>query len=137
MTLNSENYTLASEPKSNLYGALYSVLATDDPSQRKSMHYIGCCIGRAAYLMDKAESFLRDKLRKRYNVFLANGITNPEAAVESARRQALAAANDLVRAYNLLDIKLNRTLLDNIMILGLRHAVDPFQENQPVSWELP
>ena len=137
MTLNSENYTLASEPKSNLYGALYSVLATDDPSQRKSMHYIGCCIGRAAYLMDKAESFLRDKLRKRYNVFLANGITNREAAVESARRQALAAANDLVRAYNLLDIKLNRTLLDNIMILGLRHAVDPFQENQPVSWELP
>ena len=137
MTLNSENYTLASEPKSNLYGALYSVLATDDPSQRKSMHYIGFCIGRAAYLMDKAESFLRDKLRKRYNVFLANGITNPEAAVESARRQALAAANDLVRAYNLLDIKLNRTLLDNIMILGLRHAVDPFQENQPVSWELP
>ena len=137
MTLNSENYTLASEPKSNLYGALYSVLATDDPSQRKSMHYVGCCIGRAAYLMDKAESFLRDKLRKRYNVFLANGITNPEAAVESARRQALAAANDPVRAYNLLDIKLNRTLLDNIMILGLRHAVDPFPENQPVSWELP
>ena len=42
-----------------------------------------------------------------------------------------------MRAYNLLDIKLNRTLLDNIMILGLRHAVDPFQENQPVSWELP
>lgn len=42
MTLNSENYTLASEPKSNLYGALYSVLATDDPSQRKSMHYVGC-----------------------------------------------------------------------------------------------
>ena len=96
MTLNSENYTLASEPKSNLYGALYSVLATDDPSQRKSMHYIGCCIGRAAYLMDKAESFLRDKLRKRYNVFLANGITNREAAVESARRQALAAANDQI-----------------------------------------
>ena len=42
-----------------------------------------------------------------------------------------------MRAYNLLDIKLNRTLLDNIMILGLRHAVDPFPENQPVSWELP
>ncbi len=80
-------------------------------------------------MLDKAESFFfgqRDKLRKRYNVFLANGITNPEAAVESAQRQALAAANDLIRAYNLLDIKLNRTLLDNIMILGLRHAVDPF-----------
>lgn len=138
MILNSENYTIAAEPKSNLYGALYSVLATDDPSQRKSMRYIGCCIGRVAYLMDKADSFLRDKLRGRYNVFLVNGITTKESAVENARRQSLAISNDLVRAYNLLDIKLNQTLLDNIMILGLRHAVDPLdQENQPVSWEVP
>ena len=138
MNLSAKNYSLAAEPMSNIYGALYSTIATDDPSQRKSMHYIGCCIGRAAYLMDKAESFLRDKLRKRYNVFLANGITNPEAAVESARRQALAAANDLVRAYGMLDVKLNKSLIDNIMILGLRHAVEPLDpENQPVRWELP
>lgn len=61
MTLNAKNYLLAAEPKGNLYGALYSVLATDDPNQRKSMHYIGSCIGRAAYLLDKAESFSRDK----------------------------------------------------------------------------
>ena len=70
MTLNAKNYLLAAEPKGNLYGALYSVLATDDPNQRKSMHYIGSCIGRAAYLLDKAESFSRDKDKGRYNVFL-------------------------------------------------------------------
>ena len=63
MTLNAKNYLLAAEPKGNLYGALYSVLATDDPNQRKSMHYIGSCIGRAAYLLDKAERFSRDKIR--------------------------------------------------------------------------
>ncbi len=34
MTLNAKNYLLAAEPKGNLYGALYSVLATDDPNQR-------------------------------------------------------------------------------------------------------
>ena len=45
MELSAKNYTLAAEPMSNIYGALYSTLATDDPSQRKSMHYIGCCIG--------------------------------------------------------------------------------------------
>ena len=73
MTLNAKNYLLAAEPKGNLYGALYSVLATDDPNQRKSMHYIGSCIGRAAYLLDKAESFSRDKDKGRYNVFLLNG----------------------------------------------------------------
>ena len=138
MTLNAKNYLLAAEPKGNLYGALYSVLATDDPNQRKSMHYIGSCIGRAAYLLDKAESFSRDKDKGRYNVFLLNGINDRNAARENARRQALAAVNDLVRAYGMLDVKLNRTLLDNIMILGLRHAIEPLDaESQPVHWELP
>ena len=102
------------------------------------MHYIGSCIGRAAYLLDKAESFSRDKDKKRYNIFLVNGIDDRNAARENARRQALAIANDLVRAYGMLDVKLNRTLLDNIMLLGLRHAIEPLDaENQPVRWELP
>ena len=36
------------------------------------------------------------------------------------------------------DCGLNRTLLDNIMILGLRHAIEPLDaESQPVQWELP
>ena len=38
----------------------------------------------------------------------------------------------------MLDVKLTRTLLDNIMILGLRHAIEPLDaESQPVHWELP
>ena len=90
MTLNAKNYLLAAEPKGNLYGALYSVLATDDPNQRKSMHYIGSCIGRAAYLLDKAESFSRDKDKGRYNVFLLNGINDRNAARENARRLSVA-----------------------------------------------
>lgn len=137
--LFTQNYNQASEPKSNLYAALYALLATDDdPNQRKSMHYIGSCIGRVVYLMDNAESLTVDKLKRRYNVYLANNITNRNAAIENARRQSLAAANDLVRAYGMLDVKLNRSLIDNIMILGLRHAVEPLDaENQPVRWEMP
>lgn len=72
--------------------------------------------------MDNAESLQVDKAKRRYNVYLANNITNRAAALENARRQSLAAANDLVRAYGMLDIKLNHSLIDNIMILGLRHA---------------
>ena len=136
--LQAKNYDLAAEPKGNLYGALYSLLATDDPSVRKSMHYIGSCIGKAFYLLDKAESFRHDQENGLYNVFLKNGITDSEAAHENARRQALATARDLVHVYGMLDVKLNRSLLDNIMILGLRHAVEPIDpENQPVRWELP
>ena len=138
MNLNAKSYAEAAEPMSNVYGALYSTLATDDPSQRKSMRYIGSCVGRVFYLLEKAGRVKDDKRAGRYNVFLVNGIEDSENAMENARRQALAAANDLVRAYGMLDIKLNKTLIDNIMILGLRHAVDPLDaENQPVQWEMP
>lgn len=138
MNLNAKNYTEVAEPMSNIYGALYSTLATDENSQRKSMRYIGSCIGRVFYLLDKAGRVAGDKRAGRYNVYLVNGVEDPGAALENARRQSLAAANDLVRAYGMLDVKLNKSLIDNIMILGLRHAVEPLDpENQPVRWELP
>ena len=89
------------------------------------MRYIGSCIGRVFYLLDKAGRVADDKRAERYNVYLVNGVEDPGAALENARRQSLAAANDLVRAYGMLDVKLNKSLIDNIMILGLRHAVEP------------
>ena len=138
MNLSAKNYTMAAEPMSNIYGALYSTLATDDPNQRKSMRYIGSSIGRIFYLMDKAERFEADKRSDRYNVFVVNDLTGQAAAVENARRQALAAANDLMRVYSMLDIKLNRSLLDNIMLLGLHHAVDPLEAGtEQDNWEIP
>ena len=58
--------------------------------------------------------------------------------VENARRQALAAANDLMRVYSMLDVKLNRSLLDNIMLLGLHHAVEPLEVGaEQENWEIP
>ena len=138
MNLSAKNYSLAAEPMSNIYGALYSTLATDDPSQRKSMRYIGSSIGRIFYLLDKAERFEMDKRSGRYNVFVVNDLRGQAAAVENARRQALAAANDLIRVYSMLDIKLNRGLLDNIMLLGLHHAVDPLEAGaERENWEIP
>lgn len=129
MNLSAKNYALAAEPMSNVYGALYSTLATDDPNQRKSMRYIGSCIGRIFYLLDKAERFEADRRNGQYNVFVVNELNGQAAAIENARRQALAAVNDLMRAYKMLDLKLNDTLLNNIMILGLQHAVYPLEQD--------
>ena len=138
MDLSAKNYALAAEPMSNIFGALYSSLATDDPNQRKSMRYIGSSIGRIFYLLDKAERFETDRRKGRYNVFVVNELTGQAAAVENARRQALAAANDLMRVYSMLDAKLNRSLLDNIMLLGLHHAVDPLENGiDDEKWEIP
>ena len=48
------------------------------------MRYIGSCIGRAFYLMDKAERFELDRSIGRYNVFIVNGLSSREAARENA-----------------------------------------------------
>lgn len=137
MQIGTKNYTQSAEPVSNVYAALFSTLADDD-DKRKNLRYIGSCIGRIFYLLDKAEHVEDDIKNGSYNVFALNGITNKEAALENARRQSLAAANDVVRVYNMLDIKLNRSLLDNIMILGLRHAVYPLEQGETLqNWELP
>ena len=102
------------------------------------MRYIGSSIGSIFYVMDKAERFETDKRSGRYNVFVVNDLKGQTAAVENARRQALAAANDLMRVYSMLDIKLNRSLLDNIMLLGLHHAVDPLEAGaEQENWEIP
>ena len=61
MNLNAKNYTEVAEPMSNIYGALYSTLATDENSQRKSMRYIGsgcspCWIRGAVWPMTSGPS---------------------------------------------------------------------------------
>lgn len=138
MNLNAKSYALAAEPMSNIYGALYATLATEDPNERKSMRYIGSCVGRIFYLLDKAERFDFDKKNGRYNVFVVNEVASQEVAIENAKRQSLAIANDLVRAYKMLDAKFHHSLLDNIMMLGLRHAVDPLEAGvEKEKWEIP
>ena len=134
--LQGQSYAMAAEPMSNVYGALFALLAPDDSTQCKNMRYIGTCIGRAFYLLDKADSRDEDEACKRYNVFVVNGLSR-DAAQENAHRQALSAANDLARVYAMLDVKLNRSLLDNIMILGMRSAVDPLEYEDELLWETP
>ena len=64
-----------------------------------------------------------------------NVLANAEYKTQVA---TLAAANDLIRVYSMLDIKLNRGLLDNIMLLGLHHAVEPLEAGaERENWEIP
>ena len=69
---------------------------------------------------------------------LCSRLVGPPSAVETALRQARAVANDLWRVCISLDVKLNRSLLDNIMLLGLHHAVEPLEVGaEQENWEIP
>ena len=100
------------------------------------------------YLDNAATTAVRPEVLSKMLPFFTEKAGNPSSihfagretrkAVENARRQALAAVNDLMRAYKMLDLKLNDTLLNNIMILGLQHAVYPLEQDADTEkWEIP
>lgn len=131
------SYLVASEPMANVFAAIYAVAAPDDTDTRKLLRYIGGCVGRIFFLLEMAYSHSQDERKALYNVFVENGL-NQSAALENARRQCIAEVENLAHAYNMLDVKLNRSLLDNIMVLGLHHTVDcAGKESDEQTWEIP
>lgn len=127
------NYDEACEPSGNFYGALFAACAPDE-STVKPLRRLGFYVGKIYYLLESAEHFESDRVSGKYNVFVLNGLTR-EAALESAKSRCNMAAAELARTYNLLAIKLNRSLLDNIIFLGLEHTVETAGQKQVRKWE--
>lgn len=116
------NYEIASEPYANMFSGLFLHCASDDASW-KCLQQFGYQLGRLFYFIRSVEWYDRDNELGIYNVFLQNGLSK-EAAVETAKHQCNLAAVELVRATSLLNMQMNRSLLDNLIYLGLEHAVE-------------
>jgi hypothetical protein len=136
----AHSYEIASEPMANAFEALYGLAAPDDANTQRLSRYIGRCEGRIFGLLQMAYSADEDRRKERYNVFAENGLSTA-AALENARRQCSMEADNLAHAYNILDVKLNRALLDNIFLVGLRHTIDTAgaagQKKTEETWEIP
>jgi hypothetical protein len=134
------SYAIASEPMANAYEALYGIFAPDDDNTQRLARYIGRCEGRIFGLLQMAYRADEDRRKEQYNVFAENGL-NTATALENARRQCSMEADNLAHAYNILDVKLNRSLLDNIFLVGLRHTIDTSdpagKKKTEEKWEIP
>lgn len=116
------SYETAAEPSANLFGGLFVYCAGDD-SNIQPMRRMGCALGRIYYLLDQVESYYADQQTGVYNIFLQNRLRYA-AAQEKARSLCGQARQELARAYNMLDIKRNRALLENILFQGLAKSVE-------------
>lgn len=85
----------------------------DSEQNRKAMYSLSFNVGRWIYLVDAWHDRERDKKSGDYNVF---NITRCEK--ERARMLLEIALNQATRAYDLLDIRENRDLLDNVIYMG-------------------
>ena len=94
-----------------------------DEASRKVLWHFGYNLGRWIYIADAVDDREKDWKSKSYNVFLKRSSQDISGLRESIREEAQfnlhVSLAEACGAYELLDIKRDKPLLDNIMYLGL------------------
>ena len=98
----------------------------DRNCDNKSIAWLGYHIGRFIYIVDAYKDIEKDLKSKSYNPFIEmyGEKLNSEDFKESVKTSLTFTLSEISNAYNLLDIKKNKELLDNIIYLGLRKTLD-------------
>ena len=100
------------------FGRLLAELFSPDGQENRALYEFGYNIGRWIYVIDAIDDFEKDNKKGRYNPFSsADDIKEQEEAVWY--NLSVAAA-----AYELLPIKRNKQILDNIVYIGLKNATE-------------
>lgn len=108
---------LAAEPTADCMAELFSMLSNDAVSDR-CLRRMGYTIGRYIYILDAAADFEEDKKKGRYNPFLLCGGLD----IDFVKSQLNICIAEAANAYELLELKRCKSLLDNIIYLGLKEA---------------
>ena len=95
-------------------------LCSENASQKRVLDRMGYCIGRYIYLLDAACDLPEDIKKGSYNCLSFSCEGDPaEYAKNRITPQLYFCANEAAKAFELLDIKKYRSLLGNIIYLGL------------------
>lgn len=115
---NCNNIDAACEPTAIALSRLFMLCKNDETSQRV-LQRLGYCLGRYIYLLDAACDLESDIKTGNYNC-----LKNYEEDVIKNRveGQLYFCVNEAARAFELLDIKKYKTILGNIIYLGLEET---------------
>ncbi len=108
-----------------LLAAVFSLAPFDfmDDKAKKTMWHFGYNLGRWIYIADAVDDILKDESKGSYNVYLQRDYSDIKAhrkkIIEEAEFNMHYRLAEACKAYELLDIKRDKELLDNIMYLGL------------------
>jgi len=98
-------------------------LCSEDEIQKRILERLGYCIGRFIYLLDAACDLEEDIKKKSYNV-LKYGLDGEisEYVKKRVSPQLYFCCNEAALSFELLDIKKFKTILGNIIYLGLEQT---------------
>ncbi len=92
-----------------------------DETQKRILSHIGYGLGRFIYIMDAYEDMEKDKKEKSFNPFL---LSSDAVDAEAVHQSLMFTLSEISNSYQLLNIKRNRPILDNIIFLGLTESVE-------------
>lgn len=109
----------AADPTAKALGEIFT-LCSDDGVQKRVLYRLGYCMGRYIYLLDAACDLKDDIKKGSYNV-LKNGSEEDTSKYikDRVEPQLYFCINEACKAFELLDIKKFKTILGNIIYLGL------------------
>ena len=103
-----------------LFGSLLGELLSACPylpeEARPLIRELGCKLGGYVYIIDDWDDRAEDTKRGSYNIFVLSKFDDPKETCAALLDMYI---NSAVLAYDLLDITVNKPLLDNIMYIGL------------------
>lgn len=89
--------------------------------EQRIFAHIGYCLGRFIYILDAYEDREKDKKKNCFNPFL---LTEEETDSKEVKDALLFTLSDVSNSYQLLELKSNKEILDNIIYLGLPESLD-------------
>ncbi len=119
---NISSVDLASDSTAKALGNIFSFMYNG--SQKEISYRFGYCLGRFIYICDALDDLEKDSKSGNYNPFLTEN-KNPD--FEKIRNSSLnilyTTADELAKAYELIDFHRYKTILDNIIYYGLDDSV--------------
>lgn len=114
----------AADPTANALAALCEGLSQDE-RQRRVLRRFGYLVGRYVYFADALDDLEEDKRSGAYNPFLRRYPGEDTARIRERAREALnLTVAEIVPAYELLELRRFKPILDNIVYLGLHGEID-------------
>ena len=106
-----------------------------DEEAKKALWYVGYNLGRWIYIADALDDMKKDHKTRQYNVYLQRPYSDIDALKNQIREEAAFNLNyslaEACKAYELLDIKRDKALIDNIMYLGLAKKTEDVLKGEP------
>ncbi len=118
---NCNDLDKLSDVFANLLRILFVPDFIDDEMTARILSHMGYMLGRFIYIIDAYEDMEKDKKKKSFNPFLFS-----EKSYDKDEIYQLLSFNlsSLANSYELLDLKVNKPILNNIIYLGLSSVVD-------------